>query len=514
MQLSSPGAAPSQPPASFQADPNDVHINMLWVLSLTLSLIVAFLAIAVQQWLRAFPLPRSVPVQDAVLLRHSRFRALARWQVPDIITLLPVLLQVAVVLFLVGLYLVLQSINRPISTTYAVVAGLPFFLYAVTLFLPLVDPNCPFKSPLVPSLLWLSAVFGTVMMVAFVIACVALSIALTPVVVAEAIALIAVLFALASGAIGIAVVGGILGLPWVIIAIVKYMRRRRTTIPPPATPTPDRPEDPGHPDAASIATRASGSLLSTNTIPEVKKRLQTIEYVGRRRIPIPKTKEDFWTDRELRRLPRDDSDETVRRYVKALAWAPYAVQFHLLKNVRPCLYTLSRRDHHACLVAWAALYLGHQHIASVEVEREKLIKQPIRRDIRHLSPVEPTLLGRVNRAFAEEFKPYLLEVTEAVAASPDHLAESPSTYAILVLSAQLVVSNAIPDMHNTLVPVFLQLWEAQSFAALLRRVTYTPEPLHYPAICLFRSSVLMPREQRYMFSKQGTLFSFNQHTTL
>ena len=140
---------PSAPP--FKPEGSDLAINMMWFLSLTLSLLASFFTLAVQQWLRAYVLPKQLSVRDSVRLRQSRHDALLQWQVPNIIILLPVVLQVAVVLFLVGVLLLLQKLNHPIMTAFAVVSGIPFFLYGFSLVSPLLWPSCPFKSPLVPA---------------------------------------------------------------------------------------------------------------------------------------------------------------------------------------------------------------------------------------------------------------------------------------------------------------------------------------------------------------------------
>lgn len=146
---STTGTLPPAPP--FKPEKNDVTINMLWFLSLTLSLLASFFTLAVQQWLRAYILPKNLAVRDAVRLRQSRHEAFIFWQVPNIIMFLPVVLQGSVILFLVGVCYLLQSLNHPITTAFAVVSGIPFFLYAISLVLPLIWPSCPFKSPLVPA---------------------------------------------------------------------------------------------------------------------------------------------------------------------------------------------------------------------------------------------------------------------------------------------------------------------------------------------------------------------------
>lgn len=128
---------------------------MLWILSLTLSLLAAFFAIAAQQWLRAFPLPQDLSIEDSLFLRQRRNKSLIVWQVPNIITLLPVMLQVAVVMFLVGLYLLLKIRSHSIMLVFTVICGISFFLYSISLFLPFIWRTCPYKSPLLPTAVFL-----------------------------------------------------------------------------------------------------------------------------------------------------------------------------------------------------------------------------------------------------------------------------------------------------------------------------------------------------------------------
>ncbi|KAJ3552177.1 hypothetical protein NM688_g4291 [Phlebia brevispora] len=130
-----------------------VPVNVLWVLSLALSLISAFFTIAVQQWLRNLRLPMNgVPVRLAVKLWELRNNNLQQWQVPSIITWLSAMLQIAVVLFLIGIFVVLRSMNATITTAFGVVAAFALFAYLVSAIIPLISIRCPYKSPLVPIL--------------------------------------------------------------------------------------------------------------------------------------------------------------------------------------------------------------------------------------------------------------------------------------------------------------------------------------------------------------------------
>ncbi len=144
--LSSPGA-PSSPTSVA------LKVNTLWILSLTLSLIAAFYAITVQQWLRRAGLPQHLSVRDSVRLRQLRYDGFYSWRVSPIVSLLPILLQVAVILFLVGLLLLLYSVNSGIALIFTIVSGIPMLFFLIMTLIPLFLTRCPYKSPLIPTLL-------------------------------------------------------------------------------------------------------------------------------------------------------------------------------------------------------------------------------------------------------------------------------------------------------------------------------------------------------------------------
>ncbi|KAJ3559501.1 hypothetical protein NM688_g306 [Phlebia brevispora] len=175
LQLSSfvtmPGLTNSSAPAislqdatsSFAPGSIAVPVNVLWVLSLTLSLVSAFFALAVQQWLRQLHLPADIPIRRAIQIHQLRQEGLQAWQTPGIIALLPLLLQIAVVLFLAGLYLLLQSLSTSVAVAFSAVAASAFLAFLAMTITPLIVIRCPYKSPLVPAVLvilqWLSYPF-------------------------------------------------------------------------------------------------------------------------------------------------------------------------------------------------------------------------------------------------------------------------------------------------------------------------------------------------------------------
>lgn len=124
-----------------------VAINLLSFLSLVLSLMVAFLAILILQWLRQY---LDVPIQTAggkAYVRQRRFLSLGKWRVDQIISSLSVVLQIALVLFLAGLTILLWVLHRPTAYLIMTVIGLFVGGLVATTIIPTIVPDCPYKSP-------------------------------------------------------------------------------------------------------------------------------------------------------------------------------------------------------------------------------------------------------------------------------------------------------------------------------------------------------------------------------
>ncbi|KZT62312.1 hypothetical protein CALCODRAFT_426443, partial [Calocera cornea HHB12733] len=109
--LGSAAPPPYQPVTSSVPEASSVWINVLWLISLTISLFTSVLAMLAKQWLRIFTskLP-TIPVEQA-RQRHARYMGLLAWNVPAIVESLPVLLHVAVMVFLVGFLMFLWSLS-------------------------------------------------------------------------------------------------------------------------------------------------------------------------------------------------------------------------------------------------------------------------------------------------------------------------------------------------------------------------------------------------------------------
>jgi len=149
---------------TFTPTPTEIRVNILWFLSLIFSLTTVLVGIIALQWLREHLRPHTdLEPQIAFSLHHLNVESIDRWYLPQIFTALPLLLQLALVLFLVGVIEFLWSLNSTVAIPIAVAVGLSLFfllwttvlptMQALLLFLPhfpwgnMPRSPCPYRSP-------------------------------------------------------------------------------------------------------------------------------------------------------------------------------------------------------------------------------------------------------------------------------------------------------------------------------------------------------------------------------
>jgi len=122
---------------TFTPTPSDVRVNILWFLSLIFSLTTVLIGIIALQWLREHLRPLAdLEPQIAFSLHHLNVESVDRWYLPQIFTALPLLLQFALVLFLVGVLEFLWSLNSTVAIPIAVAVGSSLFFLLWTTVLP------------------------------------------------------------------------------------------------------------------------------------------------------------------------------------------------------------------------------------------------------------------------------------------------------------------------------------------------------------------------------------------
>lgn len=141
--------------ANFTPAKHDVHINVLYFISLILALSVSAVCILAKQWIREYQKDIVGSACDAARVRQIRFDSLEKWKVPELIAALPVVLLAALLLFFAGILIQLWHVSE--HTTAAAVTAVVAFTALLVLFTT-VAPACygmrssraaflPFRSP-------------------------------------------------------------------------------------------------------------------------------------------------------------------------------------------------------------------------------------------------------------------------------------------------------------------------------------------------------------------------------
>jgi len=137
---------------SFDFSParHDVYVNVLYFLSLTLSLSASTFCILSKKWIREYQKDLNLPARDTVRVRQLRFESLMSSRIPKIIEDLPILLLIALSFFFTGLLIQLwhtSDITTAISVSFVV-----FFTESLILFTTvsptIIDTSGYFTPPL------------------------------------------------------------------------------------------------------------------------------------------------------------------------------------------------------------------------------------------------------------------------------------------------------------------------------------------------------------------------------
>ncbi|PBK62885.1 hypothetical protein ARMSODRAFT_556595 [Armillaria solidipes] len=146
--VNSIAASPLNPTIPFVPATTDVWVNGLWFTSLFLSLTTALVAVLIKQWLHHYvALPSGTP-RDRSFIRQFRYAGFEKWHVQVIIGLLPVLMHLALAIFLSGLVIFLQPLRAALSWIICAGTILVYTAYVLATFLPILFPQCPYRTPL------------------------------------------------------------------------------------------------------------------------------------------------------------------------------------------------------------------------------------------------------------------------------------------------------------------------------------------------------------------------------
>ncbi|KAK0465672.1 hypothetical protein IW261DRAFT_1290045, partial [Armillaria novae-zelandiae] len=137
------------------------RINVYWFSSLLLALSSASTGMLCKQWLREYIRHAGRSTEDALCVRQMRLFGLSEWKVGGIISTIPLLLQVALILFFIGLLELLWRLDKTVAIPFTIIATFVVLFLLFTTLAPAMQyfyvvwrrslaplpPQCPYRSP-------------------------------------------------------------------------------------------------------------------------------------------------------------------------------------------------------------------------------------------------------------------------------------------------------------------------------------------------------------------------------
>jgi len=137
-------------PVDFSPPEYIVIVNALFYASLGVMLLAAFIAMLIKSWVREFDRglrAMSLPEQRAKT-REFRFLGMERWKLPEMVGVLPLLIQISLFLFSIGLILFLFHISKPSFGITTAIFGIGILYHVTTTSISVFATSSPFHSPL------------------------------------------------------------------------------------------------------------------------------------------------------------------------------------------------------------------------------------------------------------------------------------------------------------------------------------------------------------------------------
>ncbi|KAJ7751579.1 hypothetical protein B0H14DRAFT_2405509 [Mycena olivaceomarginata] len=137
-------------PVAFTPTLSSLVCNILWFLSLGLSLGCALTATLVKQWARDFlhrANMRSAPVDCARIFSYLYY-GLKRFRMHSMVDIIPLLLHTSLLFFFAGLVAFLIPVNTTVTAVAAALLGTITIVYSLFTVFPLIHFDCPYRTPL------------------------------------------------------------------------------------------------------------------------------------------------------------------------------------------------------------------------------------------------------------------------------------------------------------------------------------------------------------------------------
>ncbi|KAJ7608917.1 hypothetical protein DFH06DRAFT_1485948 [Mycena polygramma] len=138
------------PPTPFTPPATSLICNILWFISLGLSLTCALIATLLEQWARDFlhrANMRSAPVIRARVFSFLYY-GLKRFRMHTVVEIIPLLLHASLLLFFMGLVAFLIPVNIVMTIVVGTILLTVTAVYSLLTLLPLLHLDCPYRTPL------------------------------------------------------------------------------------------------------------------------------------------------------------------------------------------------------------------------------------------------------------------------------------------------------------------------------------------------------------------------------
>ncbi|KAJ7608915.1 hypothetical protein DFH06DRAFT_189829, partial [Mycena polygramma] len=137
-------------PTPFTTPASSLVCNVLWFISLGLSLTCALIATLLEQWAR--DLLHRADMRSAPVIRARVFSflyyGLKRFRMHTVVEIIPLLLHASLLLFFIGLIAFLIPVNIAVMAVVTLILLTVTTVYALLTVLPLLHLDCPYRTPL------------------------------------------------------------------------------------------------------------------------------------------------------------------------------------------------------------------------------------------------------------------------------------------------------------------------------------------------------------------------------
>ncbi|KAJ1302796.1 hypothetical protein OPQ81_003103 [Rhizoctonia solani] len=141
-------------PDEFQPSKGAFIVNFVWFVSLCMSITVALLAGLVKQWCAMLKWDRTAPPYNQARIRQGRLNKIKRLRTELVICALPVIMDAALCLFLLGLLVFLYDLNYSIYLAALVVTLFTMTFYVGTTLAPCFVSFCPYETAISSRKMW------------------------------------------------------------------------------------------------------------------------------------------------------------------------------------------------------------------------------------------------------------------------------------------------------------------------------------------------------------------------